>query len=57
MKEFAAEIAGFAEGFITKELIATNATFESIATKQLCAIKSDGSQMCLTDHQRSALMN
>ena len=35
----------------TKELTATNETFESVATKQLCAIKSDGTQVCLTGEQ------
>ena len=50
-------VASFAESFTTKELIATNATFESVATKQLCAIKSDGSQVCLTGDQLGALLS
>ena len=57
IKEFAAKIAVLAESFTTKELIATNASFDALSTKQLCAIKSDGSQVCLTGDQLGALLS
>ena len=57
IKELAAKITDFAESFTTKELIATNGTFESVATKQLCAIKSDGTQVCFTGDQLGALLS
>jgi hypothetical protein len=45
LTDIATTVANFAQSFTTKELIATNGTFESVATKQLCAIKSDGNQV------------
>ena len=57
VRGLAQSVSTFAESFATKELIATNGTFESIATKQLCAIKSDGNQVCLTGDQLGALLS
>ena len=57
IKELAAKIAGFAETFTTKELIATNGTFDKLSTKQLCALKSDGTSVCVTGDELSALLS
>ena len=57
VRDLATTVANFAESFTTKELIATNGTFESVATKQLCAIKSDGTRVCLTGDQLGALLS
>jgi hypothetical protein len=54
-------VAGFADHFTTKELTFTRATGDeldanTVKTKQLCAQKSDGTEVCLSGDQLAAAL-
>jgi hypothetical protein len=50
-------IASLAERVVTKELVATNGTFDQVNTNRLCVKKSDGTPVCVTGDQLSALLS
>ena len=50
MKELAATVRGFADKFITKELVATNGSFEHVRTNELCV-----GAICVTEDQFKAV--
>ncbi len=49
-------VAGFALNFVSAHVTATVGDFDRINTKELCADKSDGTQVCVTGDQLAAVL-
>ncbi|WP_424363074.1 immunoglobulin-like domain-containing protein [Methylocystis parvus] len=56
IKELALQVGDFADRITTKELIATNGTFQHVRAGDVCVDRSDGTPVCITGDQLAALL-